>query len=65
MNNEQTGFPVLSEALIKELNARFPEQCPDLDWEMKTVWYASGQRSVIRLLNTIYQEQQETLLGGK
>tara|TARA_R100001594_G_scaffold63114_1_gene97550 strand:- start:98 stop:295 length:198 start_codon:yes stop_codon:yes gene_type:complete len=65
MNTEQTGFPVLSEALLKELNSRFPEQCPDLSWDMKTVWYASGQRSVIRLLNTIYQEQQETLLGGK
>ena len=61
-NSDQTGFPILSEALMQELNRRFPESCPELDWDMKTVWYVTGQRSVVRLLNTIYEEQQETVL---
>tara|TARA_Y100001938_G_C7915376_1_gene341699 strand:- start:47 stop:253 length:207 start_codon:yes stop_codon:yes gene_type:complete len=68
MNNDQinsTPFPSISEALLKELNNRFPEACPELDWDEKTVWYATGQRSVIRLLNTIFEEQQQNLLGGK
>lgn len=26
-------LPPLSESLIKALEQRFPERCPDLDWE--------------------------------
>jgi len=63
-DKDKSGFPILSEALIRELNARFPEQCPELDWEPNLIWYTTGQRSVVRLLNAVYQEQQETILGG-
>ena len=66
MKNENTdGFPLISEAIIRELNLRFPEKTPDLGWAQERVWHASGQRSVVRLLNKIYEEQQDSLLGGK
>ena len=66
MNDSNTvGFPTIPEALLKELNNRFPEQCPELEWDSKTVWYTTGQRSVVRLLNALFKEQQENLLGGK
>lgn len=63
-DNNQSTFPVISEALITELNIRFPEACPELDWDAKTVWHATGQRSVVRFLNAIFEEQQNNLLGG-
>lgn len=64
-SNNKAGFPIIPEELLKELNRRFPEQCAELDWEEKTVWYSTGQRSVVRLLNALYNEQQENLLGGQ
>jgi len=62
--HDKSGFPTINEALLKELNKRFPEQCPELDWDQNTVWYVTGQRSVVRLLNALYKEQQENILGG-
>ena len=62
--NKKSGFPIIPQDLLTELNNRFPEQCPELDWEEKTVWYSTGQRSVVRLLNAIYKDQQDNLLGG-
>ena len=61
-NQQESAFPRLPETLIKELNRRWPEMCADLSWDEKTVWYAAGQRSVIRFLNAIYQDQQEIKL---
>ena len=68
MNNEETAksiqFPPIPESLIVELNRRFPEMCADLEWDEKTVWHVSGQRSVIRFLNAIYNDQNENILKG-
>ena len=55
-------FPELSEALVQRLNECFPERTPELAWETKEVWYASGQRSVIRFINQVFAEQSETVL---
>lgn len=59
-NNHEIPFPNIPEALLLELNNRFPEQCAELSWDTKQVWYAAGQRSVIRLLIQISKEQRET-----
>ena len=56
------GFPNITEALIKELNTRWPEQCADMSWAEREVWFSAGQRSVIRFLNGVYKEQNETVL---
>ena len=63
-NNAEKPFPQISKALIDELNARFPECCADLEWEEKQIWFFSGQRAVVRFLNHIHQQQQETVLGN-
>jgi hypothetical protein len=59
---ESRPFPQLSESLILELNKRFPECCADLEWSVKQVYFMSGQRAIVRFLNKIYNEQQETVL---
>jgi len=60
--NNQAPFPQISDALIKELNLRFPEHCAELEWEEKQVWFVSGQRAVVRFLNHHYKQQQENVL---
>lgn len=55
-------FPVITEALIEELNKRWPEQCAELRMTDREVWFAAGARSVIRFLNGVYQDQQESVL---
>ena len=58
----EVPFPRIPENLIKELNQRFPESCADLEWSHKQVWYMAGQRAVVRFLNHVYTEQNETTL---
>ena len=57
------NWPVLSEALMQRLNAAFPERSAAIEWEEKAVWFASGQRSVVRFLNMVFQEQNETVIS--
>jgi hypothetical protein len=65
MTNKERPFPQIPEDLLMELNDRWPEVCADLGWDENTVWYVSGQRSIIRFLNQIFKEQREISLGGK
>ncbi len=61
-NSDQKPFPPIPKALLEELNTRFPECCADLEWDEKQIWFFSGQRAVVRFLNHLYQQQQETVL---
>ena len=63
-DNLEKSFPPIPKALLEELNSRFPECCADLEWDEKQIWFFSGQRAVVRFLNLIYQQQQETVLGN-
>jgi hypothetical protein len=55
-------FPKVSEVLLKALNNSIPERCPELDWTDRMVWFYSGQRSVVRLLEKKYEQQNENIL---
>ena len=57
-------FPMITEAMIVELNNRWPEMCADLEWTERQVWFRSGQRSVVRFLNLVFHEQQQNILKG-
>jgi hypothetical protein len=65
MKSDTIPFPPIPEDLLKELNNRWPEMSADIQWEEKTVWFASGQRSVIRFLNQVFIDQREIQLGSK
>lgn len=59
----QSGnWPAIPESIITRLNECFPERTADLSWDEKQVWFASGQRSVVRFLNQVFLEQNETVL---
>jgi len=55
-------FPRISEELLAVLNERWPERCPELDWDQAKVWHYAGQRSVIRHLNEVCKDQREIQL---
>tara|TARA_Y100001963_G_C6582872_1_gene354299 strand:+ start:291 stop:488 length:198 start_codon:yes stop_codon:yes gene_type:complete len=59
MIKKQTAFPDIPEELLGELDSRFPEKCAELSWDEKEVWFAAGQRSVVRFLLQIHKEQRE------
>lgn len=59
---EPRPFPTIPESIIVELNKRFPECCADLEWPVKQIYFMAGQRAVIRFLNQLYNEQQESVL---
>ena len=50
-------FPPVDEALIKRLNEMYPEKCPDIDTTDRNIWFYSGQRSVVKMLESVYNEQ--------
>jgi hypothetical protein len=51
-------YPPLDQALIDRLNELFPERCPEESWTDRQIWIYVGQRNVVRMLQSIYIEQQ-------
>jgi hypothetical protein len=60
--NKLDKFPPLSKELIEEMNKLFPELSADLKWSEKEVWFRSGQRSIIRFLNSHFLKQQDNIM---
>ena len=64
-NKKLDEFPPISQNLIEELNKLFPEISADLKWSEKEVWFRSGQRSIVRFLNSHYIKQNEKIMEKK
>ena len=58
----QKGLPPIPQPLIKALNERFPERCPDIDWEDRRIWLYAGQRELVKFLITEFDIQNKTVL---
>jgi len=51
--------PLISDELIEYLDSIFPNQCAELDQDEKTIFYKSGQRSVVNHLKEKRKIQKE------
>ncbi len=51
------SFPPIPEALIKELEARFPPTYPDLKQNEREVWAKAGEGRVVQFLRHQFEEQ--------
>ncbi len=60
--NPSKPFPIVPEALLAELNERFPEQTPDEGWTDREIWIRVGQRRIVRFLNSVFAKQNENIL---
>lgn len=56
-------LPVIPKDLLDVLDAKFPEKCPEVNWSDREIWIKVGQRSVVRHLLKIYEQQNENILG--
>jgi len=57
MNEEL--WPPVDEAVLQKLEDTFPELCPGESWTERQIWIYVGQRNVVRMLRSIYLEQNE------
>lgn len=56
-------FPLVSNELIKELEARYPEKSPTPDESYSSLMFRGGQRQVVNFLKMINEEQASSQLG--
>ena len=54
---EKIELPPIPKKLLESINQLFPERSADLAWTEMEVWFRSGQRSVIRFLNSQFNNQ--------
>lgn len=50
------------EDLLKELDERFPDKCPDINDSDRKIWIDKGKREVIEFLKFVFEEQNENIL---
>ena len=55
---DDTLWPPIDEALLKQLDEVYPEACPDPNLSDREIWMAVGCRQVVRMLRAVYLEQQ-------
>lgn len=54
--------PSISREMIAFLDANFPERCADLKDGLPEIYHRAGQRSVVRYLIRLFEEQNENVL---
>ena len=55
--NDEDLWPPIDEALIRKLDEIYPEQCPSTDMQDREIWHYVGARSVVRMLYSVYADQ--------
>ena len=55
--NEDDLWPPIDEAILRKLDEIYPEQCPSTDQEDREIWHYVGARSVVRMLYSVYADQ--------
>lgn len=54
-------WPVIDKELLNMLDMLFADKCPDLDDEDRTIWFQAGCAHVVKVLTSVYREQQDNL----
>lgn len=52
-------FPHIDRDLLEHLERVIPEMCPDLQQSEREIFLYAGQRSLVRTLRQIFNEQNE------
>lgn len=60
---QRSEFPIVPEVLLKELEKRFPDRCPEPAFTDREVWMQVGRVQVIRFLRHQFNEQHPSLQG--
>ena len=60
MNDEDNLWPPIDEAIIRRLKEIYPEKCPSIDMNDREIWKYTGQVELVRMLESVYTEQNNT-----
>jgi hypothetical protein len=55
--NDDDLWPPIDEAILRKLDEIYPEQCPSTDMQDREIWHYVGARSVVRMLYSVYADQ--------
>ena len=55
--NEDDLWPPIDDAILRKLDEIYPEQCPSTDMDDREIWHYVGARSVVRMLYSVYADQ--------
>ena len=54
-------IPRISPELLSFLDQNFPERCAELGDDLPTIYHRAGQRSVVKYLISLFEEQNENV----
>ena len=58
------NFPKITKAQLKALDKLIPNKCPDLLEPEREIWFNAGRRSVVTLLQEIFDMQNDNILNN-
>ena len=53
-------WPPIDEVLIRKLKEIYPDKCPSIDTPEREIWRYGGQVELVRMLESVYNEQNTT-----
>ena len=65
MNEKLIKVAGLTKELLADLDKLFPEATPEINMDMKEIYFRIGQRSVVRFLHQQKKEQDNNIMEKK
>tara|TARA_Y100001972_G_C7655537_1_gene330098 strand:- start:259 stop:456 length:198 start_codon:yes stop_codon:yes gene_type:complete len=65
MIQKPLNVPHISKEMLDALDVLFPERTPEINMDMKEIYFRIGQRSVVRYLHTEAKKQSENIMEKK
>ena len=63
MIQKPLNVPHISKEMLEALDVLFPERTPEINMDMKEIYFRIGQRSVIRYLHAEAKKQSENIIN--
>ena len=62
MTTKPNQIPYITKEMLSALDVLFPEKTPEMNMDMKEIYYKIGQRSVVRYLHAEAKKQSENIM---
>ena len=62
MTTKPNQIPYITKEMLEALDVLFPEKTPEINMDMKEIYYKIGQRSVVRYLHAEAKKQSENIM---
>ena len=59
MNDDEMLWSPIDEVLIRRLKEVYPDKCPSIDTPDREIWRYLGQVELVRMLESVYTEQNK------